>query len=165
MGAHGGACGACGCEVPAGPPVMSYAGSGCGDYIQETTYKYVGFGAGEFAVVAKKSNSACLFISGGVGLLVLVIVVVLLLISGPVTTTTTPAGPPSTCDIWGDPHINTFDKGHADFYGEGIKWIVKTSDVQIQGRYKATPFTNGLAATNAVAIGVQGHTLKVGCME
>jgi len=82
--------------------------------------------------------------------------------------TTAPPAPPSTCDIWGDPHINTFDKGHADFYGEGIKSLVKTSDLQIQARYKATPFTNGLAATNAVAIGgpvMQGHVLKIGPME
>merc|ERR1712039_1128973 len=53
-------------------------------------------------------------------------------------------------------------------YGEGIKWIVKSADVSIQGRYKATPFTNGLAATNAVAIGgafMQGHVLKIGPME
>jgi len=72
------------------------------------------------------------------------------------------------CQIWGDPHINTFDRGHADFYGEGIKWLVKTPDMQIQARYKATPFTNGLAATNAVAIGghfMQGHVLKIGPME
>jgi len=260
---------------------MSYVGTGCGDYIQETTYKYIGCGAGEFEVIAaKKANYTCLFIGGGVGLLVLVIVLVLLLLPGPPTTTTTslttaapfncltldnpdmwtiakksyccdkvgkgcttttppptyngntrevwtaakkdwccantnqppgtcgglppttqapyncntreawtaakkdwccantnqppgtcgglPPPPPSTCQIWGDPHIDTFDKGHADFYGEGIKWIVKSVDVSIQGRYKATPFTNGLAATNAVAIGgtfMQGHVLKVGPME
>jgi len=76
--------------------------------------------------------------------------------------------PPAECQIWGDPHINTFDMGHADFYGEGIVWLVKSADVSIQGRYEATPFTNGLAATSAVAIGgqfMQGHVLQVGPME
>jgi hypothetical protein len=79
-----------------------------------------------------------------------------------------PSAPPSSCLIWGDPHIETFDHGSANFYGEGIKWLVKSPDVQIQARYKATPFTNGLAATNEVAIGgpfLQGHVLKVGSME
>jgi hypothetical protein len=83
-------------------------------------------------------------------------------------TTAAPSLPPAVCQIWGDPHINTFDKGHADFYGEGIKWIVKSSDVYVQGRYKATPFTNGLAATDSIAVGgpfMQGHVLKVGPME
>merc|ERR1712146_738661 len=54
------------------------------------------------------------------------------------------------------------------FYGEGIKWIVKSDEVKIQGNYQATPFTNGLAATHAVAIGgsvMKGHVLKVGPME
>jgi hypothetical protein len=72
------------------------------------------------------------------------------------------------CQVWGDPHIKTFDKSQADFYGEGIKWLVKSADVSIQAHYKATPFTNGLAATNAVAIGgafMKGHVLKVGAME
>mmetsp|Transcript_121029 Transcript_121029/g.314322 ORF Transcript_121029/g.314322 Transcript_121029/m.314322 type:complete len:540 (+) Transcript_121029:73-1692(+) len=76
--------------------------------------------------------------------------------------------PSSSCLIWGDPHINTFDHSYANFYGEGIKWLVKTGEVHIQARYKATPFTNGLAATNAVAVGgafLQGHVLKVGPME
>merc|ERR1719436_1804588 len=92
VGGGGGAgCGAaaCGCEVEGGPAVMSYVGGGCGDYIQETTYKYVGCGAGEFDVVAsKKANYTCIFIGGGVALLVLVIIVVLLLLPGPTTTTT-----------------------------------------------------------------------------
>jgi len=74
----------------------------------------------------------------------------------------------SSCLIWGDPHIDTFDHSRADFYGEGIVWLVKSSQVHIQARYKATPFTNGLAATNAIAIGgpfLGGHVLKVGAME
>jgi len=83
-------------------------------------------------------------------------------------TTAAPAAPPGSCLIWGDPHINTFDHSYANFYGEGIKWLVKSASVHIQARYKATPFTNGLAATNSVAVAgpfLQGHVLKVGPME
>jgi len=69
---------------------MSYVGGGHGEYVQETTYKYVGAGAGEFGMIAqKRTNFACLYLGGGVGLLVLVIIVVLLLM--PTTTTTTPS--------------------------------------------------------------------------
>merc|ERR1740121_3250191 len=88
---------ACGCETAAGAPVLSYVGSGCGDYIQETTYRYVGCGAGEFEVVTPKKTNYCFFIAGGVGVLVLVVIVVLLLLPQPTTTTTTP-GLPYDCD-------------------------------------------------------------------
>jgi hypothetical protein len=33
---------------------MSFVGGGCGDYVQDTTYRYVGAGAGEFTVAAPK---------------------------------------------------------------------------------------------------------------
>jgi hypothetical protein len=148
---------------------MSFVGGGCGDYVQDTTYRYVGAGAGEFTVAApKKSNYACFFIGSSVAVVALVIVLVLVLLPGPISTTTLPPSPPEVCLIWGDPHIQTFDNSRADFFGEGIKWIVKSDRVHIQGRYKATPFTNGLAATNSVAVGgpfLNGHVLKVGPME
>jgi len=79
-----------------------------------------------------------------------------------------PVVQPSECLILGDPHIQTFDKSHANFYGEGIKWLVKSAQVRVQARYKATPFTNGLAATQSIAVGgpfLQGHVFKVGPME
>jgi len=84
--------------------------------------------------------------------------------------TTVVPPPPSAgfCLVWGDPHIETFDHSRADFYDEGDVWLVKSSQVFIQARYKATPFTNGLAATNAIAVGgpfLEGHVLKVGALE
>jgi len=70
--------------------------------------------------------------------------------------------------LWGDPHIDSFDKARVDFFREGIFWLVKSARVQIQGRYLATPFTNGLSAFNTIAVGgpfLGGHVLKVGPME
>jgi len=58
--------------------------------------------------------------------------------------------------------------GRADFYGEGIVWLGKSSQIFIQARYKATPFTKGLAATDAIAVGgpfMQGHVLIIGAMQ
>eukprot|EP00428_Durinskia_dybowskii_P060643 CAMPEP_0170381788 /NCGR_PEP_ID=MMETSP0117_2-20130122/14596_1 /TAXON_ID=400756 /ORGANISM="Durinskia baltica, Strain CSIRO CS-38" /LENGTH=542 /DNA_ID=CAMNT_0010637383 /DNA_START=138 /DNA_END=1763 /DNA_ORIENTATION=- len=86
-------------------------------------------------------------------------------------TTAEPPTPPSGikyCLIWGDPHIRTFDNGRADFYGEGEVWIIKNQVVHIQAKYMATPFTNGLAATETLAIGgpfLHGHIFKVGPLE
>mmetsp|Transcript_116348 Transcript_116348/g.334094 ORF Transcript_116348/g.334094 Transcript_116348/m.334094 type:complete len:573 (-) Transcript_116348:239-1957(-) len=72
------------------------------------------------------------------------------------------------CLLWGDPHILTFDGSRADFLGQGEAWLVKTKLISIQGRYQPTPFTNGLAATSAIAIGgafLMGHVLKIGALE
>jgi len=88
--------------------------------------------------------------------------------SGDVTTAAPPMPSSGTCLVWGDPHMETFDSSRADFYDEGDVWLVKSAQVSIQARYKATPFTNGLAATNAIAVGgpfLEGHVLKVGPME
>jgi len=55
-----------------------------------------------------------------------------------------------------------------DFFRQGIFWIVKSGQVEIQGRYLATPFTNGLSAFNTIAVGgpsLRGHVFKVGPME
>merc|ERR1712107_797926 len=92
----------------------------------------------------------CFIIPGVLGL---VLLVVLILFWGTPTTTTTPAGPPGDCLIWGDPHVETFDHGFPNFYEEGEFWVVKRPLVWIQGRYLATPFTNGLSATHQIAVG------------
>jgi len=203
------ALGLCACGGPSAGPEMSYVGNGRGVYIQETAYKYVGDGAGEFDIIQQKSsvNWSRILIGIGVGLLciLLVLLVILLMRPGTTTTTTTTTGYPYDCDaglanwkvnwinakkewccrtfgrgckpppvkksclIWGDPHINGFDApAHADFFFEGEVWMVKSADVHIQARYRATQFTHGLAATETIAVGgrfLQGHVVEVGPME
>jgi len=165
-GGGGGAAGCCGKTT--GPGVMTYVGAG-GAYTTETTYKYVGQGAGEFSYMTPKRTNLMPFIIGGLLVLAL-IVAVLLLNGGGVTTTTTPKpeGPPGDCLLWGDPHVETFDHGFPNFYDEGEFWVVKSPTVFIQGRYLATPFTNGLSATHQIAVGgpfLNGHKIVVGPME
>jgi len=74
-------------------------------------------------------------------------------------------GAVGACTVWGDPHVITFDGLRADYYSPGEYWIVKSSDVHIQGRYLPTRVTSGLAVTKIVAIGgplLKGHKLFVG---
>merc|ERR1719291_1602643 len=157
-----------GCEVATGPAVMTFVGAG-GDYVTETSYKYVGKGAGIYAI----------------SVVVLIVVAVLFWPDETTTTTrittsfsvtTTPAPPPTTtpppprksCVFWGDPHIITFDGSRPSFYGEGEFWIVKSSSVHIQGRYMGTRYTHGLSATNKIAVGgpfLHGHKIEVGTLE
>merc|ERR1719362_2714782 len=59
--AHGEDCTACGvgCGNGGGSGTMSYVGHGGGQYIQETTYKYVGCG-GDFDAVRPRRDFTCL---------------------------------------------------------------------------------------------------------
>jgi len=188
------ACSAVGCgHVEAGS--MSFVGHGQGDYITQTTYKYVGPGRGSLSMVGRSSVyygriCCCLLM-----IPVLLFMVYLLMPSTTtttippevlqaalpevltvapttttMTTTTTTMPPPKIgeCTFWGDPHLRTFDGGRPSFYGEGEFYIVKSDTVIIQGRYMGTRYTDGLAATNKVAVGgpfLKGHTIVVGCLE
>eukprot|EP00405_Crypthecodinium_cohnii_P017465 CAMPEP_0206454914 /NCGR_PEP_ID=MMETSP0324_2-20121206/21428_1 /ASSEMBLY_ACC=CAM_ASM_000836 /TAXON_ID=2866 /ORGANISM="Crypthecodinium cohnii, Strain Seligo" /LENGTH=550 /DNA_ID=CAMNT_0053925493 /DNA_START=157 /DNA_END=1809 /DNA_ORIENTATION=+ len=78
------------------------------------------------------------------------------------------SGKVGTCLIWGDPHITGFDGKQSNYYGQGEVWMVRTSQVYVQVRYHATPSTDGLAATQAVAVGgpfLNGHIFKVGPLK
>jgi len=55
--------------------------------------------------------------------------------------------------VWGDPHITTFDGAKASYYTPGEFWIVKSSTVKIQGRYRPTHATNGLSVMKEIAVG------------
>merc|ERR1711972_325365 len=77
-------------------------------------------------------------------------------------TTTTTTGVVKTCLVYGDPHVLSFDKIHADYYSVGEYWLVKSDTVWIQVRYQPTPVTHGLAVTKEIAIGgpfLKGHKL------
>jgi len=165
-------------------------GSGRGDWITETTYKYVGYGAGDLAVVVQQKRNYMPCFALAVLLVAVVVVAVAFMPSTPVTTvvksnflstpppTSRPAPPPmtlpttpaleKTCSFWGDPHVLTFDGARPSFYGDGEYWIVKNKDVSIQGRYMGTKYTYGLAATQKVAIAgpfLQGNVIEVEPME
>jgi len=152
--------------------VMMYVGTG-GCYTTETTYKYVGIGAGQYDIRAAQmqKNRMPMFIACGVLVILIVVVALVVCFMCPTTTTSKkpiPIGGPKDCLIWGDPHVMTFDGAYPNFYGQGEYWIVKTKEVSIQGRYLATPSTNGLAATHQIVIGgsfMLGNKLQVGPME
>merc|ERR1719322_931690 len=93
-GANGGACGvgageectACGvgCGGGAGNGALSYVGSGQGEYVQETTYKYVGHG-GDFDVARPTRNFTCIITGCCLLSLLLLIPLLCWLLSGSTT--------------------------------------------------------------------------------
>jgi len=130
---------------------------------------------GEYEVKHPAPSRLPLFLGIAVLLaLALIAAVVLLATGGTITTTTTfksavlPNLPAKICKLWGDPHVQTFDNTKVPWYNEGEYWIVKSSTVSIQGRFLATQYTNGLAATHQIVVGgafMQSHTVTVGPME
>lgn len=170
-GCCGEGCDMCGCMAACGggggSATMSWVGNGQGNYVAETTYKFVGKG-GNFDVVSAPSRNWCCWIGGPLLLLVLILGLLASLL-GPVTTTTPlPTGTEQDCIMWGDPHVKTFDGAFPNFYDEGEFNIVKTPEIWVQGRFLATEYTNGLAATNTVAIGgplLGTNVFRVGPMD
>lgn len=173
-GACGVTCGeGCGCaETGCGAgfdttTVVSYVGFGAGEYVAETSYKYVGKGAGDINFVEVPTRV-------GLGwckwLIVIPMILVIFWLSPGLsseTTTTTP-GFDRTCLIYGDPHAMTFDGSHQDYYSSGEYWLVKSDTVWIQGKYEPTPMTNGLAVTKMIAVGgpfLKGHKLLINALE
>jgi len=171
----GSACGAGGCFTEsANAGSMAFVGVGIGDWVTETTYKYVGNGQGDLSVVVptKRNYMPCLAL---LALLVLGVVAIVLMSTSAPSTTAKSAGGLSTpspqmgeCTFWGDPHLITFDGARPSFYGDGEYWIVKNDAVKIQGRFMGTKYTFGLAATQKVAVGgrfIQDHIIEVEPME
>lgn len=61
--------------------------------------------------------------------------------------------------------MTTFDGKHVDFYSTGEYWLVKSSSVQIQGKYAPTQATAGLAVMQEIAFGgpfLQNNKLVIG---
>merc|ERR1711884_787640 len=86
--APGEECTACGVGCGGGGPgsgAMSYVGHGGGEYIQETTYKYVGAG-GDFDVVRSRTDFTCIITSCCLLSLLLLLPLLLWLLSGVAST-------------------------------------------------------------------------------
>jgi len=78
--------------------------------------------------------------------------------------------------IWGDPHVNVFDHSKLQRHGRGSDiifldtgdyWLLKSTDISIQGRYVSGP-RGGAASMGAVAVGgpfLAGHVLVVEAMS
>merc|ERR1719230_1710994 len=100
-GAAGGgaACGAAACGGACGgydeTCVLSYVGQG-GDYCAETTYKYVGMGAGEFQMVTVPTNFRQGWCYCVLAVSLIAVVIFLMNPSAPTTTTTAPIIIPTT---------------------------------------------------------------------
>jgi len=180
-------CVAAGCAQTA-PASLQYVGSNKGDYTVVTSYQYVGNNRGELIY-----GGGTRYLWGRISLCALLalaaIAALIYLLTLPATSTTTPEvaqvaveavtpapvevlPPPAPkmgeCTLWGDPHFKTFDGGRPSIYGDGEFFIVKSTDIVIQGRFKGTPYTKGLAATNKLAVGgrfLNNHVVEVGCLE
>lgn len=154
---------------------MTFVGDGRGEWITETSYKYVGVGAGDLTVVSGRRNYMPFFCCALVAL-----AVVLAIVLWPSASATTrqkfPLAAASAfgsirkCTFWGDPHVLTFDGARPSVYGDGEFWIIKSQSpsVKIQGRYMGTPYTYGLAATSKVAVGgefIGNHLIEIEPME
>mmetsp|Transcript_19541 Transcript_19541/g.45440 ORF Transcript_19541/g.45440 Transcript_19541/m.45440 type:complete len:970 (+) Transcript_19541:96-3005(+) len=76
------------------------------------------------------------------------------------------------CVLWGDPHIVPFDRdvrmgngrgANVNLYNYGDYWIVRSSDVHIQGRYWSSKY-RGNSMTRGLAVGgpfLQGNVLMI----
>jgi len=68
------------------------------------------------------------------------------------------------CIVYGDPHSESFDGHHNDFYASGEFWILKSTQIAVQGRFLPTHITRGLSVTKEIAIGgslLQGRIIRV----
>merc|ERR1719330_2231069 len=90
-------CTACGvgCGGSAGNGALSYVGSGQGEYVQETTYKYVGHG-GDFDVARPRRDFTCIITGCCLLSLLLLIPLLCWLLSG------TSTSQPYDCAVLGD---------------------------------------------------------------
>lgn len=168
--------------------VMTFVGDG-GDYVTDTSYRYVGRGAGQFQILSPSrvgyGRLGCCLCLALVAVIGLVAAPGLRNPGTPSTTqrsfvlpppspTTTPAATTTTttvlkktCLFWGDPHVSTFDGAVPSFYGEGEFWIIKSPMIRIQGRYNGTRYTDGLAATHKMVISgefIDGARIEVGSL-
>ncbi|CAK0884306.1 unnamed protein product [Prorocentrum cordatum] len=131
-------CGATGCaggsSCCGGVSGYAMGYTGVGDYALTANYQYVGAGMGQFSAVPIPARGCSCWWS--LCFLWLFLIPFLCWPSSTTTTSTTtpcptpptpappgptppPPGPPGTCRVYGDPHIQQFDGGHASFYPHG----------------------------------------------
>ncbi|CAK0796521.1 unnamed protein product [Prorocentrum cordatum] len=178
-GCAGCTCGSCG---TAGY-TYAVVGQGRGEFEPTTVYKFVGAGAGSVSLIPIPApGCSCWWSLCFLWLLLLPLLLLPATTTTTSTTTCTtpppvttsrppdlspsptpaptpapptmpPQGPQRECWIFGDPHVTTFDGGHASFYSAGEYWIVRSDTVWMQGRYAPTAVTNGLSVMKEIAIG------------
>merc|ERR1719325_275506 len=110
--APGEECTACGVGCGGGGPgsgAMSYVGTGHGEYVQETTYKYVGHG-GDFDTVRPRRDFTCIITSCGLLSLLLLLPLLLWLLSGLGSTSL-----PYDCDAGFSMWETAWSQGQQDF--------------------------------------------------
>jgi hypothetical protein len=147
--------------------MMAY--TGVGEYVQESSYRFVGYGAGTHSLLPVAGRPSCWLCLIPLAILLVIPLLLFASTSTPVPPAPPPlSGPLKSCTVYGDPHIMTFDGSHEDYYTPGEYWIVRSSTVHIQVSYGALPMTNGLAVTKAIAIGgpfLQGHKLIIQSLD
>lgn len=166
-----------------GPGVMTFVGEGGGDYVTDTTYKYVGAGAGEFRLVAGArwawARMACCMLFLCLALIPMIAIPIMMTRTTTMksfvstrttlfTTTQTATETIRSCTFWGDPHLQTFDGARPSFYGDGEFWVVSSDELKVQGRYEGTKFTHGLAATHKIVVSgslVGNSRIEVGSLD
>ncbi len=73
-----------------------------------------------------------------------------------------PHGPPSDCDVWGEPHIITTDGLGYDFQAAGdyqVAGVTGRSDVAIQARFETSHY--GVTATTKLAMRVGNDVVEI----
>jgi len=155
---------------------MRAVGNGRGDYVAETTYRYVGEGHGDLQLLehpkgnASSPNRIGYLIAGTFCLLILGFLAVLFmplqmhfpsfLGGGP----TVLLGGRRSCMIWGQPQVVTFDGAEPFFAGAGEFWLIKSKDISIQVRKAPTRDSLGLSAITKLVIAgsfLESHTITV----
>lgn len=137
VGDGGPECGAAACcGGGRGTDVLTYVGPG-GEYAQETTYRYVGAGAGQFGVVrVPGASSSCCFVMVPLALLLLLLPL-LAWCFWPASTTTTTTPHPVTTTTRPDATTTTIDCDE----GDEDSWSNKKRDYCCDRAGKGCPTT------------------------